>query len=592
MPSKPMLIYDGRCSFCRIWVDYYRGLTGTAVDYAPSQEVACNFPQIPAESFRQAVQMVLPDGTVLSGAAAALSTLEFGDVRWPMWLYRHAPGVAPASELIYSFIAERRNNFSALTRLTFGRPEALSYDRVQWLFLRALALIYFIAFTSLAVQITGLVGAQGLLPAGRFLAGAREGLGSRAFWEIPGVLWIAHSDAVLRGAAWTGAALSLVLLIGRAERAVLVCLYVLYLSLTTIGQSFLAFQWDMLLLEAGFLAIFLSGSKWIIFLFRWLLFRLMFLSGFAKIASHDPTWRDLTAMSYHYLTQPLPTPLAWFMYQLPLGFQRLSTAFVLLTELAVPFLILGPRVWRRVAFFPLVALQCLIFLTGNYTFFNLLTIALCLFLLDDAMLARLPLKTRAARTNPALAKAVAAMILLVSAAELWGVFTRRASPLDVITEKIAPFGIANTYGLFANMTTERPEIVVQGSNDGREWLDYEFLYKPGDLAKAPRWVAPYQPCLDWQMWFAALSGYRSEPWFVNFMLRLLQSSPPVEALLAKNPFPAAPPKYVRALLYDYSFTDWRERRETGYWWKRRARGIYLRAISLDDFRIAPERSSN
>jgi len=587
MPSKPMLIYDGRCSFCRTWIDYYRSLTGGAVNYAPSQEVAANFPQIPAENFQQAVQMVLPDGTVLSGAAAAFSTLEFAGVRWPLWLYRHAPGVAPVTEFLYRYIAARRNGFSAVTRITLGHPTALSYGRVEWLFLRALSLIYFIAFASLAVQITGLNGEQGLLPAGRFLSGARAALGSGAFWEFPGVFWIAHSDVFLRAVTWAGVVLSLILLIGRVERTALVFLYVLYLSLITIGQSFLAFQWDMLLLEAGFLAIFLGGSKWIVFLFRWLSFRLMFLSGFAKLASHDPTWRDLTAMSYHYMTQPLPTPIAWFMHQLPLAFQRASTAFVLLTELAVPFLILGPRVWRRAAFFSLLALQCLIFLTGNYTFFNLLTIALCLFLLDDAMLARLPLKTRTARTNPVLAKTVAATILLISAIEMWGVFTRRSGPLDFVIEKIAPFGIVNTYGLFATMTTERPEIIVQGSNDGREWLDYEFRYKPGDLRRGPRFVAPYQPRLDWQMWFAALSGYRSEPWFVNFILRLLQGSPPVEALLAKNPFPAAPPKYVRALLYDYSFTDWKERRETGDWWKRRMHGIYLRAVSLEDFRIAP-----
>jgi predicted DCC family thiol-disulfide oxidoreductase YuxK len=588
MPSNPMLIYDGRCSFCRTWVDYCRGLTGARVDYASSQEVAANFPQIPAENFRRAVQMVLPDGTVLSGAAAAFSTLEFAGIRWPMWLYRHAPGVAPSTEFLYRYIAARRNRFSAVTRITLGHPAAQSYGRVEWLFLRALALIYFIAFASLAAQITGLVGEQGLLPTGRFLSGARAALGSGAFWEFPGVFWIAHSDVFLHAVTWAGVLLSLLLLIGRVERTALVCLYVLYLSLTTIGQSFLAFQWDMLLLEAGFLAIFLGGSKWIVFLFRWLLFRLMFLSGFAKLASHDHTWRDLTAMSYHYMTQPLPTPVAWFMHQLPLAFQRASTAFVLWTELAVPFLILGPRVWRRAAFFSLLALQCLIFLTGNYTFFNLLTIALCLFLLDDAMLAaRLPLKTRTARTNPALAKTVAATILLLSVIEMWGVLTRRSGPLDFVIEKIAPFGIVNTYGLFATMTTERPEIIVQGSNDGREWLDYEFRYKPGDLRSGPRFVAPYQPRLDWQMWFAALSGYRSEPWFVNFMLRLLQGSPEVEALLAKNPFPATPPKYVRALLYDYSFTDWKERRETGDRWKRRARGIYLRAVSLEDFRIAP-----
>ena len=298
MPKKPLLIYDGQCGFCKAWIDYYRGLTGDAVDYAPSQEVAANFPHIPAESFRQAVKMVLPDGCVLSGAAAAFSTLGYAGIRWPMWLYRQVPGFAATSEFAYRYIAARRNRFSAVTRRTFGRPATLTYSRVEWLFLRVLALIYFVAFASLAVQITGLVGSQGMLPAGRFLTGARQALGARAFWEIPGVFWIAHSDAVLRVAAWTGAAISLVLLIGHAERAALVFLYVLYLSLTTIGQSFLAFQWDMLLLETGFLAIFLGNVEMDRgVLFRWLLFRLMFLSGVVKLTSHDPVWRDSTALS-------------------------------------------------------------------------------------------------------------------------------------------------------------------------------------------------------------------------------------------------------------------------------------------------------
>jgi lipase maturation factor 1 len=583
MPAKPLLIYDGQCGFCKAWVDYYRQRTGSAMDYAPSQEVGHNFPQIPPEGFTQAVQLVLPEGRVLSGAAAAFATLDVAGVRWPMWLYHHVPGWAPIAELTYRFIAKRRSQFFAITWVTFGAPQSLSYARLEWLFLRILALIYFGAFTSLAVQVNGLVGSEGILPAGRFLAGVREALGIRGYFIAPGIFWIAHGDVFLRAAAWTGAAISLVLLLGRAERIALACLYVLYLSLCTIGRSFLAFQWDMLLLEAGFLAIFLGRSKWIVFLFRWLLFRLMFLSGFAKLASHDHSWRDLTAMSYHYLTQPLPTPVAWYMYQLPLDVQRASTAFVLFTELAVPFLILGPRVWRRIAFLLLVALQCLIFLSGNYAFFNLLTLALCLFLLDDAILPKWPRQARSAVTSPALAKTVAVLILGLSAVELWGVLVARPEPLDFVVENVAPFGIVNTYGLFATMTTERPEIIVQGSSDGVTWLDYEFPYKPADLQRAPRFVAPYQPRLDWQMWFAALSGYRSEPWFVNFMLRLLQGSRPVTGLLAKNPFPGAPPNYVRALVYDYRFTDWKERRETGDWWHRRARGIYLRAVSLHDF---------
>jgi predicted DCC family thiol-disulfide oxidoreductase YuxK len=585
MPAKPLLIFDGRCAFCRIWIEYWKQLTGSSVDYASFQEVGANFPQIPPEQYSQAVQLVVPEGNVLSGALAVFATLAYAGIGWPRWLYDHIPGFAPVAEAAYRLIAAHRNFFYQVTRFTFGRHvEPRRYARVEWLFLRILALIYFCAFVSLAVQITGLIGAQGISPAGLFLAAARESFGARAYWLAPGVFWFAHGDMLLRAICWAAAAVSLVLFLGRSERPALVCLYVLYLSFSTIGQNFLAFQWDMLLLEAGFLAIFLGRSKWIVFLFRWLLFRLMFLSGAVKLLSHDASWRNLSAMGFHYMTQPLPTPIAWYMYQLPFWFQRATTAVVLGVETLVPFLILGPRLWRRIACVVFSAFQSLIFLTGNYTFFNLLTMALCVFLLDDEQLPKLPFGTRQARIKPAIAWTVTAVILLFSSFELWGVFVDRSQQLDSITGLIAPFGIVNTYGLFAVMTTDRPEIIVQGSNDGLTWLDYEFPYKPSDLRRAPRWVAPYQPRLDWQMWFAALSGYRSEPWFVGFLLRLLQGSPDVTGLLAKNPFPSAPPKYVRALLFEYSFTDWTELRQTGDWWKRRARGVYLRPISLQDIR--------
>lgn len=591
MPAKPLLVFDGRCGFCRIWIDYWKQITGSRLDYAPSQEVGPNFPQIPPEKFSQAVQLVTPGGTVMSGAQAVFATLAFAGIEWPVWCYDHVPGLAPVTEASYRLIAAHRNFFYQVTRFTFGRRVApLRYARIEWLFLRLLALIYLCAFASLAIQITGLTGANGILPAGRFLSEVRSTFGLRAYWLVPGVFWIAHGDTFLRAVCWAGAAISLALLLGRLERWALASLYVLYLSLSSIGQNFLGFQWDALLLETGFLAIFLGSSKWVVFLFRWLLFRLMFLSGAVKLMSHDVSWRDLTALGFHYATQPLPTPVAWYMYQLPLRFQRGSTAVVLSMELVVPFLILGPRLWRRMAGIMLLAFQLLIFLTGNYAFFNLLTMALCVFLFDDAMFEKFHLQTRRAFTKPALAKGIAVLILLVSGIELWGMFVSRNEPSNFVAGLIAPWGIVNTYGLFAVMTTERPEIIVQGSNDGVTWLDYEFPFKPGGLARAPRWVAPYQPRLDWQMWFAALSGYRSEPWFVNFVLRLLQGSRQVTRLLAKNPFPTAPPKYVRAVLYEYSFTNWSERRQTGNWWKRSARGIYLRSVSLEDFSPVPDRA--
>ena len=592
MLEQPLVIFDGHCGFCRIWIEYWKAITRGRVAYAPSQEVGSQYPQIPPGEFGQSVQLVMPDGQVLRGARAVFVTLTCAPgMAWLLWVYEHWPGFASLTEWVYGFIATHRTFFYHLTRLTFGRKiRPLKTAKVEWLFLRMLAAIYFAAFASLAVQITGLIGERGILPVARYIAGASRVLGVRAYWEMPTIFWAAHGDKVLVTACWAGVAISLALLsglmAGYLERIALVGLYALYLSLCTAGQDFLSFQWDALLLETGFLAIFLGNSKTVVLLFRWLLFRLMFLSGAVKLTSHDPTWRDGSALAFHYMTQPLPTPLAWYMYQLPLGFQRFSTTAVLFIELVTPFLFFAPRLWRFWGVGLALFLQSLIFLTGNYTFFNLLTMALCLLLLDDWALRRLRLPSRTVRTPRPVVMAAAGVILALSVAGVWQMFFAESFAQESAVERLAaPFQIANTYGLFASMTTSRPEIIVQGSNDGETWLDYAFPYKPGDLHQPPHWVAPYQPRLDWQMWFAALSDYRSSPWFTNFMLRLLQGSPDVLDLLKKNPFPNAPPKYVRAELFDYSFTDFRERRATGQWWTRKPRGLYFPPISLGDLKV-------
>jgi predicted DCC family thiol-disulfide oxidoreductase YuxK len=587
MPGKALVIFDGQCGFCRIWIEYWKQLTGDRLEYAPSQEVGAQYPQIPPEKFNQSVQLAMPDGEIMAGARAVFVTLTFAPgFAWLLWTYYHLPGFAPLSEAAYRFVASHRNFFYQATRFTFGRRiSPLRYATVEWLFLRALAAIYFIAFASLAVQIAGFAGARGILPAGQYFEAVHQTFGARGYWLAPSIFWLAHGDTILRAACAAGAVVSIALLFGYRERICLACLYALYLSLCTAGQDFMSFQWDMLLLETGFLAIFLGSSKWVALLFRWLLFRLMFLSGAVKLLSHDLSWHNLTAMSFHYMTQPLPTPIAWYMHQLPPGLQRFSTGAVLFIELFIPFLIFGPRPWRLMGAFFLLGLQALIALTGNYAFFNLLAMALCLFLFDDARLARFRLRGRRSQTKPIAAACITAVVLVLSFSELSGVFLDwTPAPGRALERWATPFGIVNTYGLFAVMTIRRPEIAIQGSNDGVTWRDYSFRYKPGDLGRAPRWVAPYQPRLDWQMWFAALSGREGTPWFGNLLVRLLQGSPEVDGLLAGNPFPAEPPKYVRAQLFDYSFTDFRERKETGTWWKRRPLGLYFPAISLENVR--------
>jgi hypothetical protein len=312
-----------------------------------------------------------------------------------------------------------------------------------------------------------------------------------------------------------------------------------------------------------------------------------------KLASNDPNWRNLSALDFHYWTQPLPTVIAWYADKLPRGFQHASTFMVLAIELGAPFLIFMPRRIRLFGAGLLLSLEALIFLTGNYTFFNLLAVAITLFLFDDQALRGLvwmPRRVREwvmaepARTGRAGRLAAAALTLLILPLGLARIFENVTSQLPQLLEAVArytsPFQVVNSYGLFAVMTTERLEIVVEGSDDGQQWRAYEFPYKPGDVSRAPRWAAPHQPRLDWQMWFAALGDYRTNPWFVAFAERLLEGSPEVVALLAKNPFPDHPPRYIRAVTYDYRFSTWEEHRQTGAWWHREPHGDYLPTVGL------------
>jgi hypothetical protein len=487
-------------------------------------------------------------------------------------------------------LTERRPWADRLTGFGLkARPGLPTYGLVEWLFIKFLGLVYFIAFASLGTQIAGLVGSQGILPVGDYLRVVHQRLGAQGYRLVPTLFWLNSSDAALKLACVAGALLALVLMAGYARRPILIALFVLYLSLVHAGQVFLAYQWDNLLLEAGFLAIFLRAAPVVVWLYRWLLFRLMLMSGAVKLLSGDPTWRNLTALNYHYETQPLPTPLAWVMHQLPAGFQEFSALMVFFVELVVPFLIFGPRRLRFFAALATVFLQTLIFLTGNYSFFNLLTVALCIFLLDDQALRRLlPARLVRAALSSAkerhvsgagrwIAAVLAATILLVSGFQLIGFF---GGPLPRPAQRtltwLAPFRSINTYGLFAVMTTRRPEIIIEGSNDRQTWLAYEFRYKPGEVKRSPPWVAPHQPRLDWQMWFAALGA--PDGWLANLMLRLQQGSPDVLALLGTNPFPDAPPRYLRALVYDYHFTDFVTLRAEGDWWRRQLMGIYSFAI--------------
>src|SRR5579863_9307997 len=350
-----------------------------------SQEVGGRFPQIPPEAYRESVQLVRPDGTVAGGALAVFESLGM------QTLYVGFGGV---SEIAYRFIARRRELFYQVTRFTFGTHiEPTRFEATQWIFVRLLAIIYAIAFGSLAVQVTGLIGSRGILPLAEFLGAINQSFGGIRFLAVPTLFWLGFDDTTLTGLCYAGVALAALLFVtgfrrGRFQRFILALLFVLYLSFSSAGQDFLSFQWDSLLLEAGFLAIFLGRTRIVPWLFRWLVFRLMFLSGAVKLLSEDVNWRNLSALSFHYYTQPLPTALAWYAEKLPMRFQHFSTWMVLATEMAIPFLLFMPRRIRIVAAWSLIALQTLIFVPATYPFFNLLTVALCLFLFDDYALER------------------------------------------------------------------------------------------------------------------------------------------------------------------------------------------------------------
>ena len=614
-PSKPLMIWDGDCHFCRLWIERWRVLTAGEVEYEIYQKAATRFPEVPREQFQRSVIYIDNEGEVFFAAEAVYRSLRCrSSRRWMAWSYDHVPGFAAISEVAYKIIARHRTFGSVVTRLLWGadvRPPTYFAAR-RW-FLRALGPVYLIAFVSLWVQVDGLVGANGILPVSQFLSAAYEQLGGRAYSILPTLCWFNSSNAFLHFLCGGGVVLSLLLICGIIPVACLIALFVSYLSLTIAGQTFLNFQWDILLLEAGFLSIFLAPWQWwpkrdrepplsraALFLLKLLLFKLMVMSGVVKLTSGDDSWgwfdrsfhwSALTALDYHYWSQPLPTIFAWWADKSPEWFKHFSVAFCLVVEIVVPLLIWAPRRLRLVAAGLFIFLQVVIALTGNYCFFNLLTIALCLLLIDDAVAASLR-EARTFRTAKRLQDRLpiygaVAVIIVMLPLNGWLIFTafkpeaKWPRPLAFVYERVEPFRIANGYGLFRVMTKDRREIEIEGSADGIDWLPYEFKWKPGDVMRAPGWCAPHQPRLDWQMWFAALGSPRENAWFYNLEICLLEGKTDVIRLFARNPFPQKPPRYIRATFYRYRFTTSDEHRKMGAWWKRQELGEYLPTISLE-----------
>ncbi len=468
---------------------------------------------------------------------------------------------------------------------------ANDYQLVSALFLRLLGATYLIAFASIGVQIEGLAGSGGIQPATAWLAELSQHTGIERYFQVPTLFWLNASDTALNGAATLGALAALLILLNLLTRPALVAAFMLYLSLFHVSQPFLNFQWDTLLLETGFLAIFLTPrSRVIVWLFRWLLFRLRFESGLSKLVSGDPAWSGLTALNHYFEVQPLPNPVAWYAHQLPDWLLKFGTGGTLFVELIVPFMMFLPRRWRFAAGWLTILWQILIILTSNHNWINFLTIMLCLFLFDDRALQRVlpqqlhrwpnwPAGATPRAAHPAQRFAIGvigALILVTSTLKLYELASSKDIPglTGKVLDYTSQYSIVNNYHVFPTMTTQRIELEIHGSRDGMDWKLYRFRYKPDLLDARPQFIMPHQPRLDWQMWFVTLHP-RQLPWFGNFLQALLDNSPAVRALLANDPFPDTAPRFIRVDAYRYEFTNSEKREEAGNWWKRTALGPFM-----------------
>jgi hypothetical protein len=470
--------------------------------------------------------------------------------------------------------------------------EVTHYWLTRFCFQRFLGSIYLIGFLIVVNQIHPLIGERGLLPAKLFLQKV-------GFWDTPSLFWFHCSDKAFSIVGWSGVVLSVTALTGISERfgifvsvAVWALLWLFYLSFVNVGQTFYGFGWETLLLETGFLAIFLGSSETappttIIWLIRWILFRVIFGAGLIKLRG-DACWRDLTCMLYHYETQPLPNPLSWSFHHLPPFIHKAEILFTHFIELVAPWGLFIPGMAGYVAGAFQILFQILLILSGNLSWLNYITLVLCIACFDDKILSKwipvqIPETVSIAPLHQGIAILLTAFILLLSIQPVLNMI----SPRQIMNRSFEPFHLVNTYGAFGSVTKERMEIVFQGTAEpdpetAANWREYEFKAKPGSVSRRPAVVSPYHYRLDWQMWFAAMSSFRYHPWILNLAAKLLKGDPGALSLLAHNPFPNAPPKYLRAELYHYRFTTAEERKKSGHWWKRTYVREYLPPLSLDN----------
>jgi hypothetical protein len=511
----------------------------------------------------------------------------------------------------------------------------------RWIFLRALAAIYFSAFFSLLFQIKGLLGPQGILPAVRFLDTVQAQMGWLRFWFAPTLFWLSASSHMMMALMWLGLIASVAAFFNLWPRVSFLICFLCFLSFVTAAQDFSSYQSDSMLLEAGFLVLFFAPrglmpglgiasppSRASLFLLQWEWFRIYFESGLVKLLSGDIEWRNFTAMDEYYQNGPLPTWIGWYVEHLPHWFHAATVAGTLAMELAIVWMLFLPRRARLICFCIVTPWEIGVILTANYTFLNYLVLALGFLLLDDRSVRQLlpqrfhntlpaekpeeaetqsqpslsilkiPNEQEASgnvTTEPRPAKRSFAQYLsalrvcVVGITLTWIAYATTAemirilwSDLPLPTAPIAalePFRIANQYGLFAVMTRGRYEIEFEGSNDGQSWTPYLFRYKPQALDKAPGVYAPYQPRFEWNLWFASLGDWQQSNFVALTEERLLENDPDVLSLFQGNPFAQTPPRYVKAVLWQYWFTSIEEKQHTGNWWRRNLLGLYAPVLT-------------
>lgn len=455
---------------------------------------------------------------------------------------------------------------------------------------RSLAFVYLIAFIVVIHQFKPLLGERGLLPVPQFIKQVR-------FTESPSIFFWFPTNFAFDLFGWIGVALSLFAISGFSEKfgnlvsaATWGALWLIYLSFVNVGQTFYAFGWETLLLEAGFLGIFLGSEKTtpsflLILLFNWLLFRVMFGAGLIKIRG-DTCWRDLTCLQYHYETQPMPNPFSWYFHWLPVWIHKTEVLFNHFTELVVPFAYFAPSPISAVAGLITLFFHSWLFASGNFSFLGFLTMVVALSTISDSWLKHvIPIHPpELAPPSPLYLSAILGLTVLVAALSFYPI-RNMISQNQLMNASFEPLHLVNTYGAFGTITRPRYEVIVEGTNESvltwaTRWREYEFIGKPGDVSHTPPQIAPYHLRLDWLMWFAAFSSPGQHPWFISFLEKLLEGDKAVLGLLRYNPFPNEPPKFVRALLYEYHFTTPEERSQTGAIWNRKLIGLYFPPVSL------------